>query len=367
MDEPKPLPLLKALIPKVPLIGKTALSHALGYSEQSKLWDLRTALTVNILRSFILDSATTTPMSKAQYMSTKAPEVKGRIWISKATIAKPEEDDIRQALFTAIEKMKEPDEASGGFTEPELLPVTAEWTGYRADVPKNAPELDISEEEKYQKMMKEVTTPTTVLYFHGGSYYLLDPSRYRPTAKTLAKLTKGRVFNVRYRLAPQNPFPAALIDALVSYLSLLYPLPGAFHAPVEAQHIVVAGDSAGGNLSAVLLQSLLEFKREGRKITWNGEERDVPLPAGIVLCSPWADVTSSMPSCSANGPWDYLPAMGEDIPQVEVVKDEIWPTNPPRKNVYAEDAVCILAPSEVMIKKTFISRSCSLLNSRYLA
>ena len=71
--------------------------------------------------------------------------------------------------------------------------------------------------------MKECKSPVTVLYFHGGAYYLLDPSTHRPTTKKLAKLTGGRCYSVRYRLAPQNPFPAALLDALVSYLTLLYP------------------------------------------------------------------------------------------------------------------------------------------------
>lgn len=244
----------------------------------------------------------------------------------------------------SFQSMKEEGEAPGGFKELELLPVTGEWTGYRAGVKKDAPELNISEAEKYTEMMKEVTAPTTVLYFHGGAYYLLDPATYRPTAKKLAKLTKSRVFDCHCRLAPQNPFPAALLDALVSYFSLLYPPPGAFHSAVEARHIIFAGDSAGANLSAVLLQALLEFRRRGLRVVWNGEARDVSLPVGVALCSPWADITASTPSCSTNGVRDYLPAMGDGVARREITPCGIWTADPPRNNLCAEDAVRIPFP-----------------------
>ena len=338
MDTSSPIPIIKAVLPKVPLIGKTALYHTLGLSENSKYWDLRTALTINLIRSFIIDSPPSS-ISKVQHMSLKDPGIKGKIWVSKVTIPRPKEDDIRQALFTAIEALKEPSTQTGGYTEPELLPVSAEWTGYRSGATKNSAELRASEEEKYKELMKEVSSPATVLYFHGGAYYLMDPASHRPTTKKLAKLTKGRCLSVRYRLAPQNPFPAALLDALVSYFTLLYPPAGSFHTPVEARHITFAGDSAGGNLCLVLLQTLLEFRRQGIKISWNGEERAAPLPAGIALCSPWADVTHSSPSCETNGTYDYLPSQSAVSKRQEYPPCDIWPVAPPRSNLYAEDAM----------------------------
>jgi acetyl esterase/lipase len=337
MDTSSPIPIAKALLPKVPLIGKTALSHTLGFSEHSKHWDLRTALTINVLRSFINDSPPQ-PISKVQHMSVKDPGIKGRIWISKVTMPKPSEDDIRQALFKAIEALKEPGDLPGGYKEPEIVPVEAEWTGYRAGATKQSVELKIPEDQKYKELMKEVTSPVTVLYFHGGAYYLMDPASHRPTTKKLAKLTKGRVFSVRYRLAPKNPFPAAVLDALVSYFTLLYPPSGSSHDAVDPKHIVLAGDSAGGNLCLALLQTLLEFRRQGLTVRWNGEEREAPLPAGAALCSPWADITQSSASCASNGSYDYLPPrnkMGEREPPA----CSVWPADPPRKNLYAEDAV----------------------------
>ncbi|KAF4629470.1 hypothetical protein G7Y89_g8673 [Cudoniella acicularis] len=314
-----PPTLSRAVLPKVPLMGKTALQHTFGLSEQSKFWDLRTALTVNILRSFIVDSPAQ-PVSKVQHMSIKDPGIKGKIWVAKVTMPTPEEDDVRQALFKAIEGLKEPEEAEGGFTLPELLPVEAEWTGNRAGAAKHSAELKIPEQQKYTEMMREVYSPTTILYFHGGAYYLMDPASHRETCKKLAKLTKGRCFSVRYRLAPQYPFPAAVLDGLVSYFTLLYPPPGSFHEAVKPEHIVFAGDSAGGNLALALTQTILEFHRQGLKVHWNGEERDAPLPAGVAACSPWLDITYSSPSSA----WSSPP-------------DGIWPANPPRKNLYADD------------------------------
>jgi acetyl esterase/lipase len=333
-----PIPILKAMLPKVPLMGKTAIYHTLGFSEHSKHWDLRTELTINVLRSLIVDSPPG-PVSRTQKLTLRDPGIKGRIWVSKVTMPKPEEDDIRQELFKAIEGMKQPGEAPGGFIAPELLPVEAEWTGYRAGATKQSVELKISEERKYTEMMKEVFSPATVLYFHGGAYYLMDPATHRPTTKKLAKLTKGRCLSVRYRLAPQNPFPAALLDALVSYFALLYPPPGSFHQPVSPSHIVFSGDSAGGNLCLVLLQTLLQFRRQGQKIHWNGEEREVPIPAGIAVCSGWGDITHSSPSCESNRTYDYLPARSVHPTGMDFPSCPVWPTTPPRKNLYAEDAL----------------------------
>ncbi|TVY20082.1 Esterase [Lachnellula arida] len=337
MDHSSQVAMLKAMIPKVPVMGKTALSHTFGFSEPSKYWDLRTALTIGVLRSFVIDSPPQS-VGKLQKFSMRDPGIKGRIWVSKVTMPKPEDDDIRQALFKAIEALKEPGEAAGGYKEPELVPVEAEWTGYRAGATEKSAELKIPEEQKYAEMMKEVTSPTTVLYFHGGAYFLMDPASHRPTCKKLAKLTKGRVFSIRYRLAPQHPFPSALLDALVSYFTLLYPPSGSLHEAVKPEHIVFAGDSAGGNLSLVLLQTLLEFRRQGLHIHWNGEEREVPLPAGVAVCSPWTDVTASSPSCENNAAFDYLPPPSTNAP---IPKDTIWPVEPTRSALYADDALLL--------------------------
>ena len=89
----------------------------------------------------------------------------------------------------------------------------------------------------------------------------MDPCTHRVPIAHLSRLTGAPVLSVRYRLAPQNPFPAALVDALTAYLSLIHPPPGSLHDPVPANKIIISGDSAGGNLSLVLLQTLLTLRR----------------------------------------------------------------------------------------------------------
>jgi acetyl esterase/lipase len=224
-------------------------------------------------------------------------------------------------------------------------PVEAEWTGYRAAATPDSRLPPISEHEKYVEMMKEVKMPTTILYFHGGAYYLMDPSSHRPTCKKLAKLTEGRCYSVRYRLAPQHPFPAAIMDALSSYLALLHPPPGAFHEPVKPEHIVFSGDSAGGNLSLALLQTLLVLNRASQDpskppvtIPWHGTDVSfpLPLPAGVAVSSPWLDMTHSSPSCTANAAYDYLPAF-HDRRRPDPPPCPAWPASPPRKALYVAD------------------------------
>ncbi|KAH8808431.1 acetyl-hydrolase [Xylogone sp. PMI_703] len=340
MDGGSTIGIIKALLPRAPLLGKTTLSYLTGYSEHSYHWDLRTELTVTLLRSEIATPRKPSPISKVQHVSTKGPaKITGRIWIGKVTLPRPEDDGIRQALFKTIDELSnEPGAEQKRFTEPALLPVEAEWTGYRAEAAEDTPQPPISEADQYHEMMKEVSSPTTILYFHGGAYYLLDPSTHRSFCKKLAKLTKGRCLSVRYRLAPQNPFPSQLLDALVSYFSLLYPPPGSLHEPVAPEHIVFSGDSAGANLCLALLHTLLHLRRQGLKVQWNGEAREVPLPAGVALNSPWCDITHSSPSCEANSGYDYLPSTSVQERNVEFYPpDEIWPADPPRRHLFVED------------------------------
>ncbi|KAF7542430.1 hypothetical protein G7046_g10167 [Stylonectria norvegica] len=187
--------------------------------------------------------------------------------------------------------------------------------------------------------MHECTQPTTtVLYLHGGAYYLCDPASHRPTTKKLAQLTGGRCYSVRYRLAPQYPFPAALLDAFVSYFTLLYPPPDAYHEPVMPEHIVFAGDSAGGNLALALIQLILELRRKDSSILWYGELRHVPLPAGVAVNSPWLDITQSSPTWDVDSPspFDYLPKPATIHSRV-IPPCAAWPATPSRKSMYVAD------------------------------
>lgn len=332
--------LLKFLFPQIPTLTTTALWHTLGQTPTSSKWDLQTALTVQVLRSLM--SGKPVPIGKAQASTLKDPGVKGKTWVAKATIPAPASADegVREAVFQAVEKMKGEELR---YEKPDLVDVEVEWTGYRPDAGKTDPMPDISEQERYDHLMAEPTrtSETTILYFHGGAYYLCDPSTHRSVTSRLAKESHGRVCSVRYRLAPQTAFPGQLLDALLVYLSLLYPPPGSLHTATPATKIVFGGDSAGGNLSFALLQFLLQLHREAKSQTptvlFHGREVSVPLPAGATANSGWFDITRAFPSITSNAQFDYLPPVQHDENIASrFPADSVWPAHPPRGDLFCD-------------------------------
>ena len=91
-----------------------------------------------------------------------------------------------------------------------------------------------------------------------------------------------------YRLAPEHPFPAAVDDAVNTYLWLISPEGG----NVPPSSVAIMGDSAGGGLTMATLLSL--------------RDRGLPLPACAVGMSPWVDLLISYPSWKTNAKTDYL-------------------------------------------------------------
>lgn len=124
-----------------------------------------------------------------------------------------------------------------------------------------------------------------VLFLHGGGYVVGSIESHHDFAGRLALASGLDVFTLEYRLAPEHPHPAALDDAVAAWSWLL----AQGHAP---ERIVVAGDSAGGGLSAALL---LRLRDEGG-----------PMPAAAGLVCPWVDLTCSSPSIDANVASDML-------------------------------------------------------------
>lgn len=122
-----------------------------------------------------------------------------------------------------------------------------------------------------------------VLYCHGGGYSTGSCVYARTLTGKLASSTSMDVLSFDYRLAPEHPYPAATQDAMRvwDYLMLL---------GYGARDIILAGDSAGGNLA---LSLMLRLKAEGRL-----------LPRGVILMSPWTDLTSSGKSHSTRADID---------------------------------------------------------------
>jgi len=116
------------------------------------------------------------------------------------------------------------------------------------------------------------TASGVVLYLHGGGFVLGGPNTHRALASHLAHQTHMAVVAIDYRRSPEHPFPAARDDALRAYQALL----DSGYAPSQ---IVIAGDSAGGNLSLITGLRLREL--------------GLPQPAAYVCFSPVTDFTGT--------------------------------------------------------------------------
>ncbi|MBC2641997.1 MULTISPECIES: alpha/beta hydrolase [unclassified Rhodococcus (in: high G+C Gram-positive bacteria)] len=117
-----------------------------------------------------------------------------------------------------------------------------------------------------------------VVFFHGGGFVLGSRAAYDGPVRLLAQQTGMDILSVEYRLAPENPYPAPHDDAKVAWE---YALANAGRWGIPLDRIVVAGDSAGGNVAAALAQRLRASARQ---------------PALQVLIYPVTDLAGSRPS-----------------------------------------------------------------------
>lgn len=111
-----------------------------------------------------------------------------------------------------------------------------------------------------------------ILYVHGGGYVSGSCNDHRGFVSKVAKNAGVTNLVYEYRLAPDNPFPAALDDSLKIYQWLLF-------SGFKPENILIAGESAGGGLCLALLLAL--------------KERNISLPSAAVAISPWTDLTCS--------------------------------------------------------------------------
>tara|TARA_B000000565_G_scaffold235570_1_gene196650 strand:+ start:312 stop:1274 length:963 start_codon:yes stop_codon:yes gene_type:complete len=125
-----------------------------------------------------------------------------------------------------------------------------------------------------------------ILYFHGGGYVAGSPETHKNMLSKLAKLSSIQIFAIDYSLSPENTFPQAIVDAIISYDALL-------EQGFSNHNIFFGGDSAGGNLALV---STLKLQEQNKK-----------LPSKLFLFSPWTDLTGEGRSIKENSKSDpYL-------------------------------------------------------------
>ncbi len=122
-----------------------------------------------------------------------------------------------------------------------------------------------------------------IVFYHGGGFVLYDVSSHDNCCRKLCKMNNSIVVSVDYRLAPEHTFPAAHEDA---YNALKWVHDNAEQLGGNANDMIVAGDSAGGNLAACMAH---RFRKEG-----------IPLK-GQILVYPWIDGKLKNPSIDRNG------------------------------------------------------------------
>jgi acetyl esterase len=174
-----------------------------------------------------------------------------------------------------------------------------------------------------------------LVYLHGGGWTIGSVEDYDPVCRTLANRSGAVVVSVDYRLAPEHPFPAAVDDALAAVRWVARAgASGELGTGVDATRLAVGGDSAGGNLAAVVAREL--------------RDADPPLRLQL-LVYPAVDMTMSYPSIDENGEGYFLTKdtmlwFGDNY-----VGDEVERTDPLVSPLHADPGALVgVAPALVV-------------------
>ncbi len=128
-----------------------------------------------------------------------------------------------------------------------------------------------------------------VVYFHGGGFVVADAMVYDASARAITNQARAVVISVDYRRAPENPYPAALDDAVSAYR---YVHDNAAEFNIVASKIAVAGESAGANLATT--------------VAMRAKKEQLTMPVLQVLIYPFLDNDLKSASHKANGDGNYL-------------------------------------------------------------
>jgi acetyl esterase len=139
----------------------------------------------------------------------------------------------------------------------------------------------------YEPLMHKTPAPALV-FFHGGGFCLGSLDSHDAPCRVLADVAHCIVIAVDYRLAPEHKFPAAVDDSVAAFR---WVVANADKLGIDPARVAVGGDSAGGNLAAVVCQ---QTKNDARK------------PAFQLLIYPATDFTMSSPSHSQMGRGFFL-------------------------------------------------------------
>ncbi len=125
----------------------------------------------------------------------------------------------------------------------------------------------------------------TIFHIHGGAFFLGGLYSHRGFMCDLVNYTQAQVLHIDYPLAPEHQFPTALNSIYMAYLELL-------DQGIDPNNITISGDSCGGNLALALCLKIRDEKQA--------------LPKGLILMSPWLDLSLSGDSMQYNRNNDSL-------------------------------------------------------------
>ena len=183
-----------------------------------------------------------------------------------------------------------------------------------------APDVTVFEIDAAGVPCQWITAPDVpqdrlIIYFHGGAYATCSPTTHQDLISRLSRASGAAALAVDYRLAPEDPFPAAVDDSIAAYN-------WALGHGFEPSNIVLAGDSAGGGL---VLSVLLAARDAG-----------VALPAAGVCFSPWVDLECSGESMTANDHLDDFIKYRGLLARAESYLSGADPKNPLASALYAD-------------------------------
>ncbi|KAI8575934.1 hypothetical protein K450DRAFT_275214 [Umbelopsis ramanniana AG] len=271
--------IFKEVIPRTPLIVGTIVKHYTR-GPPAEEWTLKQHLTVNLVKDLVgkMRNYTVEDIQKINQRPTPLPPGFKSI---PFTIPSEYRERALEKLAPLLEPFKT--EIGWDWQQDQCDPITGEWI--------------IPEDLMNDQDTPDIDIPT-LLYFPGGAYHICSIQTHRFLTSRAAKHGKCKTFAINYRLAPQHPFPAAVIDSLAAYLYLTDPPADAGFNAIDVSKIVMGGDSAGGGLVMATALAIRDLQ--------------LPAPAGVVALSPWLDLTHSLPSIFNSIDTDYLPKAGFD-------------------------------------------------------
>lgn len=135
----------------------------------------------------LLGGARNVTLSTVQRATLIDPDVKGPCWVSRTSFPAPKDkmNGPQSLLERAIEALGD---GTAQHTRPSIEDVDVRWTGHRLGVGEEEAEPSASEQQKYWGLMKDIKSPLTIMYFHGGGFTFVLSLSFTHNTSTCARI-----------------------------------------------------------------------------------------------------------------------------------------------------------------------------------